>query len=36
MYYDPKSVQAQQLNYAIAYFLVKDMQSYKTVEKPDL
>ena len=34
MHYDPKSVQAQQINHAIAYFLVKDMQPYNTVEKP--
>ena len=33
MHYDPKSVQAQQLNHAIAYFLAKDMQPYNTVEK---
>ena len=32
--YDPKSVQAQQLDYAVACFLTKDMQPYNTVEKP--
>ena len=34
MHYDPKSVQAQQFNHAVAYFLAKDMQPYNTVEKP--
>ena len=34
MHYDPKSVQAQQLNHAVGYFLAKDMQPYNTVEKP--
>ena len=34
MHYDTKSVQAQQINHAIAYFLAKDMQPYNTVEKP--
>ena len=31
MHYDPKSVQAQQLNHAITYFLAKDTQPYNTV-----
>lgn len=34
MHYDPKRVQAQQLNHAVTYFLAKDMQPYNTVEKP--
>ena len=32
MHYDPQSIQAQQLNHAVAYFLAKDMQPYNTVE----
>ena len=34
MRYDPESVQAQQLNHAVGYFLAKVMQPYNTVEKP--
>ena len=30
MHYDPKSVQAQQLNHAVAYLLAKDIQPYNT------
>ena len=33
MHYDPKCVQAQQLNHTVAYFLAKDMQHYNTVEE---
>ena len=35
MYYDPKNLQAQQLNHAVVYFLTKDMQPYNSVEKPE-
>ena len=31
--YDSKSVQAQQLNHAVAYFLAKDVQPHNTVEE---
>ena len=31
---DPKSVYAQELNRAVAYFIAKDMRSLYTVEKP--